>query len=210
LHCQVTQDQIVSSFPKGRNSESELTGEGNGAKAMLLADSRPSPEERMLEARTRSATPQADERSPTPQFIPTSSSASDYSQIHTRAGGRSASLESLHVMGSNFGRPDGSGPLQGLSALQLPIVRCQSCGANRACAHGCAHGLALAPSARAAAAVLFLSCAVARTCSCPASRTHAGVQSALPVRKALKSLQSVAYPTFHPGLNLRSAIASRC
>ena len=92
-----------------------LTGEGNGAKAMLLADSRPSPEERMLEARTRSATPQADERSPTPQFIPTSSSASGYSQIHTRAGGRSASLESLHVMGSNFGRPDGSGPLQGLS-----------------------------------------------------------------------------------------------
>ena len=78
LHCQVTQDQIVSSFPKGCNSESELmlTGEGNGAKAMLLADSRPSPEERMLEARTRSATPQADERSPTPQFIPTSSSAS--------------------------------------------------------------------------------------------------------------------------------------
>ena len=115
LYCQVTQGQIVSSFPKGRNSESELTGEGNGEKAMLVADSRPSPEEHMLEARTRSATPQADERSPTPQFIPTSSSASGYSQIHTRAGGRSASLESLQVMGSNFGRPDGSGPLQGLS-----------------------------------------------------------------------------------------------
>jgi hypothetical protein len=131
LYCQVTQGQIVSSFPKGRNSESELTGEGNGEKAMLVADSRPSPEEHMLEARTRSATPQADERSPTPQFIPTSSSASGYSQIHTRAGGRSASLESLHVMGSNFGRPDGSGPLQGLSALQLPIVRCQSCGRPR-------------------------------------------------------------------------------
>ena len=74
LHCQVTQDQIVSSFPKGCNSESELmlTGEGNGAKAMLLADSRPSPEERMLEGRTRSATPQADERSPTPQFTSSS------------------------------------------------------------------------------------------------------------------------------------------
>ena len=42
-------------------------------------------------------------------------------------------------------------------APQLPCS-CQSCGTNRACAHGCAHGLALAPSARAAAAVLLLSC----------------------------------------------------